>query len=130
MPKTLLSRRQAQVLELILKAQTNAAIAQRLGISVPTVKMHCRMLFVKYGIGGVSHDTARVRLAVKATYERRPDLVPFCDGDRAASLGRMSAQEFAKANTEPSAGAGYSAWMFLSRSIEGCFVCVDSFPDY
>lgn len=84
--------RGAQVLDLILSGKGNHEIAQGLHISKRVAKTHLTRLYRRYGIkGGIK----RVKLAVAAYYERNPDLVPFCDGDRASMLGETSAAIFA-----------------------------------
>ena len=49
-----LSIRQQQVLTLIAAEQTTAQIADRLGLSVPTVETHRRNLFRKAGVRSVA----------------------------------------------------------------------------
>ena len=51
---TTLTIRQQQVLTLIAAEQTTAQIADRLGLSVPTVETHRRNLFRKAGVRSVA----------------------------------------------------------------------------
>lgn len=56
-----LTKRQAEILDWVQKAQSNKAIAKRLGISEATVKLHIGSLFKKYGV------QTRVQLAMYST---------------------------------------------------------------
>lgn len=95
--------RQTQVLELLMKSYTNAAIATAIHMKIRTVKAHVAMLARRYNIKhGMS---TRIAIAVAATLARFPELVPFTGGDRAQAVGYQSAAVFAeRANynaTEP-----------------------------
>lgn len=87
------------VLNLLLKGLNNGEIAKELRIAERTVKGHISRLFLIYGIDG-DEGCARIRLAVAVTYEHRPDLIPFAGGDRAESLGCMSAQTYIRTSSE------------------------------
>lgn len=56
-----LSRREAEILRYICEGHSNKAIADKLNISVQTVKTHCNHLFKKFGV------TSRLKLAMHAT---------------------------------------------------------------
>jgi DNA-binding CsgD family transcriptional regulator len=57
--RTLLTPREAQVLDAIADGLTNKAIARRLGISLHTVKFHVESLFRKLGAGTRAEAVAR-----------------------------------------------------------------------
>jgi DNA-binding CsgD family transcriptional regulator len=90
-------QREREILDLLLRGYSNPAIASALEIRVRTVKAYLSKLFFRYGIehdDRVDNRGARIKLAVRATYERHPSLVPFCNGDRAANLGFQSARDY------------------------------------
>ena len=56
-----LTSREQEVLDGILQGWSNAQLAQRLGISVPTVKTHVSSVLAKLGARSRSHAAALVR---------------------------------------------------------------------
>jgi DNA-binding CsgD family transcriptional regulator len=69
--RTLLTPREAQVLDAIADGLTNKAIARRLGISLHTVKFHVESVFRKLGAGTRAEAVAR---AVERRREETLDL--------------------------------------------------------
>lgn len=67
--RTLLTPREAQVLDAIADGLTNKAIARRLGISLHTVKFHVESLFRKLGAG------TRAEAVAKAGERRREETI-------------------------------------------------------
>jgi DNA-binding NarL/FixJ family response regulator len=66
---TLLTPREAQVLDAIADGLTNKAIARRLGISLHTVKFHVESVFRKLGA------STRTEAVAKATERRRAETI-------------------------------------------------------
>ncbi|HJS90970.1 MAG TPA: response regulator transcription factor [Steroidobacteraceae bacterium] len=60
-PRSLLTAREAQVLDAIADGLTNKAIARRLGISLHTVKFHVESVFRKLGARTRTEAVARAR---------------------------------------------------------------------
>jgi LuxR family maltose regulon positive regulatory protein len=56
-----LTKRQMEVLELLAKGMTNPEIAERLFISLPTVKSHTRSIYGKLGVHNRKEAVARAR---------------------------------------------------------------------
>jgi LuxR family maltose regulon positive regulatory protein len=56
-----LSKRELEVLDLLAEGLTNAEIAQRLVVSVPTVKSHTRSIYGKLGVHSRKEAVAQAR---------------------------------------------------------------------
>jgi len=56
-----LTEREAEVLRLIAAGLANKQIARRLGLSLNTVKTHCRNIYAKLGVGSRTRAAARAR---------------------------------------------------------------------
>jgi two-component system nitrate/nitrite response regulator NarL len=67
--RTLLTPREAQILDAIADGLTNKAIARRLGISLHTVKFHVESVFRKLGA------STRTEAVAKATERRREETI-------------------------------------------------------
>jgi DNA-binding NarL/FixJ family response regulator len=67
--RTLLTPREAQILDAIADGLTNKAIARRLGISLHTVKFHVEAVFRKLGA------STRTEAVAKATERRRAETI-------------------------------------------------------
>lgn len=67
--RTLLTPREAQILDAIADGLTNKAIARRLGISLHTVKFHVESVFRKLGA------STRTEAVAKATERRRVETI-------------------------------------------------------
>lgn len=67
--RTLLTPREAQILDAIADGLTNKAIARRLGISLHTVKFHVESVFRKLGA------STRTEAVAKATERRRAETI-------------------------------------------------------
>jgi DNA-binding CsgD family transcriptional regulator len=67
--RTLLTPREAQILDAIADGLTNKAIARRLGISLHTVKFHVESVFRKLGAN------TRTEAVAKATERRRTETI-------------------------------------------------------
>ena len=68
-PRTLLTPREAQVLDAIADGLTNKAIARRLGISLHTVKFHVESVFRKLGA------STRTEAVARANERRRQETI-------------------------------------------------------
>lgn len=55
-----MTKREGEVLQLVLRGMKNKQICQELGISEGTIKCHLRMLFKEFGVN------TRLQLALKA----------------------------------------------------------------
>jgi DNA-binding NarL/FixJ family response regulator len=64
-----LTEREREVVELIAKGDTNAAIATRLGISAKTVRNHVSNIFTKLQVTDRAHAIVRARDAGLGTSE-------------------------------------------------------------
>ena len=69
-PRSVLSRREAEVLELASRGLTNQQVAARLGVSIHAVKFHLAAFYRKLG---VMNRTEAAVVFLEA--ERMPDLV-------------------------------------------------------
>ena len=67
--RTLLTPREAQILDAIADGLTNKAIARRLGISLHTVKFHVESVFRKLGA------STRTEAVAKAAERRREETI-------------------------------------------------------
>jgi DNA-binding NarL/FixJ family response regulator len=68
-----ITEREQQVLELLARGLTNAAIAERLGLSGKTVRNHVSNLFTKLGVADRAAAVAKARDAGIGPRESRPD---------------------------------------------------------
>ncbi len=74
------------------------ATAKRLGIAVRTVKAHVNRMYLKSLPG--STRLKRIQIVVNEVYAQHPELVPFSNGDRAAQINQMPAEQFAARKLE------------------------------
>jgi LuxR family transcriptional regulator, maltose regulon positive regulatory protein len=68
-----LSRRELELLELIAEGLGNQDIADRLYVSLHTVKTHARNIYAKLGVGSRTQAAARARALGLLSAERPPD---------------------------------------------------------
>ena len=66
-----LSRREAQVLEMTSLGLTNAAVAQRLEVTIHTVKFHLAAIYRKLGVANRTEAAVLYRAATNPAFGER-----------------------------------------------------------
>lgn len=87
-----LSPREEDVCRELLKGRSNQQIATSLGLKLQTVKKYLSRSCWRFGISTLE-GIPRVRLAAALLYAQCPELVPFRFGDRAQTIGQLSAHD-------------------------------------
>lgn len=85
-----------KIVSAALATQSIEDIPKKMRLASTTVKKHLNSIYRKRGIrSGIKS----IRLLTEELYGRRPDLIPFANGDRAAQVGELSATRFAQLKT-------------------------------
>jgi len=78
----------------MLSRRKIAAIAEFFGTSENVIKQAMTNVYRHYKIPHVLQQ--RIAFSVMMHYRRRPELIPFNNGDRAEQVGQISAKDFAQ----------------------------------
>ena len=87
------TEKESQVLDMLLTGIRWVELEKLLGVSRDTVKRRIYRMCRKIGLP--RSTVSYVALVAYESYRRRPDLIPFANGDRAQEVGAVSAQDFA-----------------------------------
>lgn len=86
--------KQQQILDLLLDGCEWADLENRLHITRDAVKQRLSCMYKRAGIP--ANRLSLIALVVQETYRRRPELIPFADGDRALQIGDIPAAVYAR----------------------------------